>query len=76
MLNTILLMVTLLFEGVNIVLSIAAGRKILPEKSAEGRRDDEAEETTRRESRMDEGFENLMRFSVGGKDGFGSAEDE
>lgn len=30
-----------------------------------------AEEETRRSREMEEGFENLMRFSVNGKDGFG-----
>ena len=30
-----------------------------------------AEEETRRSREMEEGFENLMRFSVDGKDGFG-----
>lgn len=44
-------------------------------KSAAEKLDDAVEEETARRSReMDEGFDNLMRYSVRGMDGFGGAE--
>lgn len=79
MLNTILLAIlvalTLLVAAEGAVLVVAVRWKDLEWRRKE-KLDAEVEEATRRESRMDEGFENLMRFSVGGKDGFGVAEDE
>lgn len=66
MLNTILLVLIVLLEAIEAaaIVKRRLGRKAGNEADAE------AEEPRRQESRMDEGFENLMRFSVGGKNGF------
>lgn len=76
MLHTILLVLILLLEAVTAAMLMAAEGKRRMKGQKEDRPDAEAGEAARRESRMEEGFENLMRFSVSGKDGFGSAGDE
>lgn len=75
MLDTILLAVILVLEVVEVTAMVAAGMGAI---KGRGREEPEAgaEEAQRRESRMDEGFENLMRFSVGGRDGFDQIGDE
>lgn len=76
MLHTILLASILLLEAVSVAMLMAAEGKRRMKEPKEDKPDAEAGEAARQESRMEEGFENLMRFSVGGKDGFGSAGDE
>lgn len=73
MLHTILLASILLLEVLEWAM-LAVFWKRTAEREAGDRTD--AQEAQRRESRMDEGFENLMRFSVGGRDGFESTDDE
>lgn len=71
MLHTILLALILLLEAVSVAMLMAAeGKRRMKEEK------EDKPEAARQESRMEEGFENLMRFSVGGRDGFGSAGDE
>ena len=58
----------------NIVLTSVLIYKLFG-KTAEERLDDEVErESARRSREMDEGFDNLMRYSVRGMDGFGGIE--
>lgn len=75
MLNTVLLAGILLLEAVEIAVMAAAGRETA--KRWTGKEPEAGEEELqRRESKIDEGFENLMRFSVGGKDGLGGTGEE
>lgn len=77
MLNTVLLAAILLLEAVEAAIMAVAGREHAKRwAGAEAKTETETEELRLRENRMDEGFENLMRFSVGGKDGLGGTGDE
>lgn len=75
MLNTVLLAAILLLEVVEAIIMAAAGKEHA-KRWAGVEAETETEELRLRENRMDEGFENLMRFSVGGKDGLGGTGDE
>lgn len=66
-----------LLVGCNLILTAAVFKKVCC-KSAEQRADEAVErameedrEALRRSRAMDEGFDNLMRYSVNGNDGFG-----
>lgn len=75
MLDTILLAAILLLEAVEVTAMVTAGMGAMKGRGRE-EPEVEAEEIRSRENRMEEGFENLMRFSVGGKDGLGGTGDE
>ena len=65
--TNVLLMLNLVISFVNLLLLLAGPRKKAeaePEAAESEKKEDDAGRL------MDEGFDNLMRYSVGGKDGF------
>lgn len=73
MLNTVLLVLIFLLEGIEATVIAVAGKRLTERRTAD---EPDTGEAPQRESQLDKGFENLMRFQVGGKDGFGGTEDE
>ena len=72
-----MLLVIALLVGCDLLLTAAVFKKLCC-KSAEQKADEiveraleEEREAMRRSREMDEGFDNLMRYSVNGNDGFG-----
>lgn len=67
----VLLVVNLLVSGA--LLCVVLGREQFrrSEGRAQAAMDEQVEEELRRGRAMDEGVDNLMRFSVNGQDGFG-----
>lgn len=67
----VLLVANLLMSGA--LLGVVLGREQFrrSEGRAQAAMDEQVEEELRRGRAMDEGVDNLMRFSVNGQDGFG-----
>lgn len=62
-----------LLVGINLILTAAVYKKLYCKTSAQKLDEavEEEREAIRRSREMDEGFDNLMRYSVNGNDGFG-----
>ena len=67
----ILLVAVLMLQVYSLLFADMRKREAREERKLDAKAEEAMEAEAKRSAAMDEGFENIMRFSVNGRDGFG-----